>query len=271
MNFSYYNGDLLVLSWRLARRLLALLPAQSASFLSKLGPTKVVSSRRRRGLLADAEVALRGLLYAAEASAHAAGHHVFERSFAAHAQFGRHAGHSLHHWVRAAGGDLVEALVLEYAMVGDEALFACRSVLGGDQYLAQLAKFFQFKQVALAAGAQQEGGLCAHSHDLLTEIEQGSNAYAAADEQPFVLRRLRHGESIAQGKHAVERVALVERGQVARALADGGHQEPQLVAVVIDQIDGDRAAEEGVGGNRPHELRQIVPATSQGVFRQTTA
>ena len=45
-------------------------------FSSKMWPTKAVSSRRRRGPPCRRRGCLRGLLYAAEASAHAAGHHV---------------------------------------------------------------------------------------------------------------------------------------------------------------------------------------------------
>ena len=57
--------------------------------------------------------------------------------------------------------------------------------------------------------------------------------------------RLRHGKSVAEREHHIERVSSLELSELACAVADAGDEQMKLVAVTIHIIYGYRTSEEG--------------------------
>jgi len=136
-------------------------------------------------------------------------------------------------------------LLLQYGMVGDKALQALRPVLGGKLHTTVAPEFIEQQQVVGSARPQEEGDLCPTLRQLSSLPEQRGHADAASHEQQ-ALAGSGGTEAMAQGQQTVDRVARLQKGQAAGAVADSGHQQPQLVALAVDEVDGDGTAQEGV-------------------------
>ena len=53
-----------------------------------------------------------------------------------------------------------------------------------------------------------------------------------------------HGETVAKGQHTVELLSEGELGQLACTVAHKSHEQPQLVGIIIDKVDGYGTAQE---------------------------
>ena len=91
-------------------------------------------------------------------------------------------------------------------------------------------------------------------------LTTAGSAYAAAHEQVAPARRRRERETIAQGQQAVHRVACCEAAEGACAVADFVYEQPELVPRAVDEVDGDRAAQE--------RRRRVVHAHFDKLARQ---
>ena len=85
-----------------------------------------------------------------------------------------------------------------------------------------------------------EHGFPAHFAQDLAIVEQGSRADTASDEQHLAAPLLGDVKTVAQGIEAVQAVAGLQERQAACALTHHMHQEPELVVLAVDKVDGDR-------------------------------
>ena len=162
-------------------------------------------------------MALRGVLYAAEASTHATRHQVFQADFAPYAAIAGHTADGLHHGPGAAGLYEVERFAYDI-VVRDKAFCAYRAVFGGQAQASVRAVGICAQQVVGCLAAQQERNAMAQGVQLATQLQQRCRAYSAANQQTSLLAR-RQCESVAQWKQATQPVALAQMCQGASAFA----------------------------------------------------
>lgn len=103
------------------------------------------------------------------------------------------------------------------------------------------------------------------------QIEQGGCSDTAANEEHTLSLALWQRESATEWQHAVEPIASFEHSHFLGAVANGMHQEPNLVFFWDDKVDTDRATQECGGGivdtnfhKLPWEhLRQLVTISGE--------
>ena len=108
-------------------------------------------------------------------------------------------------------------------MVGNETLFACRTIFGGYQNTTCAFEKVHLQQVGCCACAQQECGLRTHFLDFLPQKEHRRHANATANEQETLVGRCGKGERIAQWKHAIKCFASLQRRHLVCAVTHSCH------------------------------------------------
>ena len=185
--------------------------------------------------------AVGGVFHAAQTSAQTASHHVFERHLAVDALALGNGSHGFHHGLRTAASDVVDGEI-EDGMLGNESLFALRTVFGGDIHLAPTLKLVEQQQVGGRACAKQKSHLFAKFREHFAQLEQWSDAHAATYEHHFASERAT--EAVAKRHHKVECFAHSCCQKRCCALASLAYEQLELISLFIYIADGDRAAEE---------------------------
>ena len=98
-------------------------------------------------VFADTDIALLGILYAAEAGAESASHLVLERHLAVCIFLPCEPCYGKHHGLRSADAYLAECLPVPDGMVCDKAFLSLRAVFCGDVHLAYGTESVQLEEV----------------------------------------------------------------------------------------------------------------------------
>ena len=206
---------------------------------------------------------------AAHAGAEAAAHALFKAQLAGDAGF----VNALEHGGGAAGKEVVAAALAQG--IGDKALHAKASVVGGDHHLyAQLFELFDIERNIFRGKAQDSCHILAHRLEAAGGVVHGGHTHAAADDGGLAAMGSRHIKAVAKAHQHVQHFAGLHgghfRGALAHHLIDDGDAAFFIVtyadgAAQIQALDGNIDELAGIG----HVVDQSVGKYVHGPFSRS--
>ena len=190
---------------------------------------------------------LSGILYATETGTKPTGHHILETHLAGGTRLTGIARHRHHHRLRTTDGNTIEALLLQKAMLSDEATLALGAILCGDKQTPLCMVFLCLDNVFRRTETQQKGRLQATLAQATPQIEKGCNSYPTANKQHTLPRRLRHCEAMSQRQNCIQHIARLHRREVTGTVANGLNKEPNFILLTVNIVYADGTPQERSG------------------------